>query len=206
MHCLTRFPHATISALTLLAVLGCGPPPEPYDRTSGSVGGKADDPAASCGGIDDIPCPDGQRCFHDPVTDHCSPAQAGSSCLGTCRFQCGGTAGGWITCPTSDLACVDDPTDSCDPTVGADCPGVCLPAPAPLTCQQRLEQFIAAHRSCSADSECVPICTLGVSCDGRSINQAGADAFQSELGDCVYARCMRPCSLIRRCSAGQCSP
>jgi hypothetical protein len=36
---------------------------------------------------------------------------------------CGGIAG--IKCP-DDQICVDDPSDSCDPTRGgADCPGIC---------------------------------------------------------------------------------
>jgi len=48
------------------------------------------------------------------------------------KLICGGIAG--FQCP-DDYTCVDDPTDSCDPkNSGADCIGVCQPAPAKPQC------------------------------------------------------------------------
>lgn len=52
-----------------------------------------------------------------------------------CVRQCGGFAG--IPCP-GGYACVDDPTDSCDPAAGgADCIGICVEAPRPQACGSR---------------------------------------------------------------------
>ncbi len=49
----------------------------------------------------------------DTTTDTCKMVQP----------SCGGIAG--IACPSGE-SCVDDPSDSCDPTAGgADCPGLC---------------------------------------------------------------------------------
>jgi len=113
----------------LLAIVGCGPPPEPYERTRGGVGGKADDTPAPCGDTagGQIGCPGGQICVRDPG---CDPKRQ-PVCPGICKpAPCGGTAGGWLGCPDGQI-CVDDPTDTCDPTgnVGADCPGICQPLP-----------------------------------------------------------------------------
>lgn len=44
------------------------------------------------------------------------------------RRFCGGIAG--IACPAG-LRCVDNPDDGCDPRVGADCGGVCVPRRGP---------------------------------------------------------------------------
>jgi hypothetical protein len=38
---------------------------------------------------------------------------------------CGGLAYG--KCSGQNVACVDDPTDTCAPRSGADCPGICQP-------------------------------------------------------------------------------
>jgi hypothetical protein len=73
--------------------------------------------------------PEDVRCGGFTTNPHqCAP---GYSCIlahipdvpGTCEKHCGGIAG--IKCDAG-FTCVDDPTDSCDPTKGgADCGGVC---------------------------------------------------------------------------------
>lgn len=91
---------------------------------------------SSCGGIVGDVCPPGQVCIDDP-TDTCDQATGGADCIGQCVDDCttdpngcggsfcGGFAG--ILCPAGQM-CIDDPTDSCDPTLGgADCGGICVP-------------------------------------------------------------------------------
>jgi hypothetical protein len=61
----------------------------------------------------------------------CMAATAGVSIVheGGCapRRVCGGLAN--VPCPKSSV-CIDDPTDTCDPTQGgSDCSGICVPAP-----------------------------------------------------------------------------
>ena len=49
------------------------------------------------------------------------------SCAAVAPLSCGGIAG--IACP-SNLVCVDDPKDNCDPAQGgADCSGICVDGP-----------------------------------------------------------------------------
>ncbi len=121
-------------------------------------GGKADDGEDFCelfgwygdGECDDF-CP-----AHDP---DCSPACPATGVLCTtdcpesgrlpggapCTFgdfdtetcECNSIpCGGWIgACPSADLECVDDPSDSCDPAAGGrDCSGICQPAPETPEC------------------------------------------------------------------------
>ena len=62
-------------------------------------------------------------------------------------IACGGFAG--IECPDG-LTCVDDPNDDCDPdNGGADCGGICEPAPAPTYCGG------FANIACPKDQVCV---------------------------------------------------
>jgi hypothetical protein len=90
-----------------------------------------------CGGFLARPCPAGLMCVDRPG-DACDPAHGGADCPGICvldlppvpstpdttPIQCGGFAG--LRCPDG-LVCIDDPSDSCDPTMGgADCAGICV--------------------------------------------------------------------------------
>ena len=79
---------------------------------------------APCGGLAGLQCPAGQVCVDDP-RDACSPAV---DCASVCvkPVFCGGIAG--IPCPDGQT-CVDDPRDDCAPPNGADCGGLCAPAP-----------------------------------------------------------------------------
>jgi hypothetical protein len=67
-------------------------------------------------------------CDGQTYPNSCNAAAAGVAVVhtGACapaKTQCGGIAG--IQCPGSGR-CVDDPSDSCDPTMGgADCIGIC---------------------------------------------------------------------------------
>src|SRR2546423_832122 len=87
---------------------------------------------ASCG----ICTPPGNGCIQiacvPDVTDPCATVRckAGTHCdAGACvadptKVFCGGFAG--IQCPDGS-ACVDDPSDGCDPNAGgADCGGMCV--------------------------------------------------------------------------------
>ena len=90
--------------------------------------GECEPEPAFCGGIANIPCPDGQSCIDDP-NDGCDPNAGGADCGGICIDPpqpafCGGIAG--LPCPEGQ-SCVDDPSDDCDPnTGGADCGGMCV--------------------------------------------------------------------------------
>lgn len=96
-----------------------------------------------CGGIAGFPCPPGLTCVDRP-NDECDPQQGGADCEGMCVREekpptCGGIAG--TPCPPG-YECADDPGDDCDQNHGADCPGICRPAPNP---------------GCSSDADCVVI-------------------------------------------------
>ncbi len=52
------------------------------------------------------------------------PAPAPDVAPSTDKVFCGGIAG--ILCPKGQR-CVDDPDDACDPAIGADCGGMCVP-------------------------------------------------------------------------------
>jgi hypothetical protein len=53
------------------------------------------------------------------------PFLSTAGCLITCWFEplCGGIA---ATPCEGDLVCIDDPSDDCDPSTGADCSGICV--------------------------------------------------------------------------------
>ncbi len=77
----------------------------------------------ACGGftLNSHQCPVGYSC-QLPIAQPDVP--------GKCVQRCGGFAG--IQCSDPDEACVDDPTDTCDPkNGGADCGGICQPKSAP---------------------------------------------------------------------------
>jgi hypothetical protein len=114
----------------------------------------------------------------------CEAAAAGVSVShdGACRPQgpfCGGIAG--IPCP-EDLACVDDPSDDCDPkNGGADCGGICVPR-TPNPCATVL---------CQTGTQCVvkdgqPICVPrgGPTC-GSNVCPAGQVCCNASCGICT---------------------
>lgn len=110
-------------------------------------------PEVTCGGIAGKPCPGMGKCVDNPK-DSCDPATGGADCGGICSCiekvlctkgstfdsspsvcacvpsttppsgpSCGGFTG--KPCPGAGK-CVDDPSDTCDPTKGgADCGGIC---------------------------------------------------------------------------------
>jgi hypothetical protein len=118
-----------------------------------------------CGGFPGFPCPPGLTCIDDPGDD-CDPLQGGADCAGKCVRQeepqrCGGLAG--MPCPDG-FECLDDPQDDCAPPDGADCGGICRPAPNP---------------PCASDADCVAIgapcriCPDGAAACPRSLCENG---------------------------------
>jgi hypothetical protein len=136
----------------------CGiEPPEPEGEPCGGIAGLACDdgelcqyaPEQMCGAADQL-----GECVVQPevciqlfapvcgcdgqtYSNACFAAAAGTSvahegeCAPAGKF-CGGIAG--FPCPDGQV-CVDDPNDDCDPeNGGADCGGVCVPAPEPEPC------------------------------------------------------------------------
>ena len=109
-------------------------------------------------------CKSDEICVADP-NNPCDPTTG--KCPGICvanskPLSCGDVVGN--TCPAG-YACVDDPSDDCTPdSSGADCPGVCEPAPVP---------------QCTADADCgqilvpCPLCPDGTSACPRSECQNG---------------------------------
>ncbi len=81
----------------------------------------------ACGGhtIHPHSCPAGYACEGAGL-----PVDAPGQCVPTpAEERCGGITG--KQCSKSTDVCVDDPSDSCDPAQGgADCGGICQPAPA----------------------------------------------------------------------------
>ncbi|KAI4188731.1 MAG: hypothetical protein LQ346_005253 [Caloplaca aetnensis] len=108
------------------------------------------------------PCPTGQKCTVLPgistmQTGYCAVPVAPQPAF------CGGF--GNIQCAGPDEICVDDPSDTCDPTTtGRDCGGICVAAPPKPV--QRL-----------CDSRGLPPCVLGETCvhDPKSPCGAAAD-------------------------------
>lgn len=76
---------------------------------------------------------------------------------------------------------------------------------AAMDCKARLDGFVAAHSSCTSDADCTPLCTLGASCDVRSVNTAGKDAFGGTFGNCAFPQCHTLCRTTGQCTAGQCN-
>jgi hypothetical protein len=73
-----------------------------------------------CNGIASLTCPQGLFCSEVPLSpgeDAVSLCVPPSPCVGIGSFSC----------PYWTQACSDDPTDSCDGSVDASCPGICLP-------------------------------------------------------------------------------
>lgn len=94
-----------------------GPAPDAGFRDGGTG-------QVECGGFVANPgvCAANEICVDNPNT--CSQAL---DCPGVCASTspgCGGIAG--LQC-TNGGACVDDPRDSCNPVIHADCSGVCIP-------------------------------------------------------------------------------
>jgi hypothetical protein len=90
-------------------------------------------------------CAAGDTCIPEqpPCAVSCCPPNAPCTPDAPPCARCGGLAG--LACPAGSM-CVDDPTDNCDPAVGADCQGVCVP--------ERPKQ-------CTKDADCP---ALGVPC------------------------------------------
>ena len=141
-----------------------------------------------CGGISGEICPPGTVCIDMPG-DACDP-QTGADCGGICvpdvgPKRCGGFAG--EVCAFGEK-CVDDPNDDCDPNSGgADCGGICQPAPT----------------ECTSDAECAP---LPLPC---SFCPDGARVCPS-VG-CVSGRCevaMPACPALMDCAVdpARCQP
>jgi hypothetical protein len=83
-----------------------------------------DETPVFCGGLANIPCPDGMRCIDDP-TDDCDPANNNYDCAGMCVSTCHSDTGG--PCAAGQ-ACVPDPWVNCGPDTNCVGAGLCLPA------------------------------------------------------------------------------
>ena len=66
-----------------------------------------------CGGIGNLPCPEGFTCVDDP-RDDCDPESGGRDCGGICRPTCGTTVCG------SDEFCCNESCGICAP-IGGSC-------------------------------------------------------------------------------------
>ncbi len=66
-----------------------------------------------CGGIGNLPCPEGFTCVDDP-RDDCDPESGGRDCGGICRPACGNTVCG------SDEFCCNESCGICAP-IGGSC-------------------------------------------------------------------------------------
>jgi len=157
------------------------------DGGGGSVDGGATGP--TCGGIAGKPCPGMGKCVDNP-NDSCDPAKGGADCGGICscietvlctkgsKFDsspsvcacvpevtpppattCGGFTG--KACPGMGK-CVDDPSDSCDPTKGgADCGGICSCIETVLCTKG--SKFDSSPSVCACVPEkpvCGPVCLI----------------------------------------------
>jgi hypothetical protein len=162
----------------------------------------------TCGGIANLPCPDGKVCVEDP-NDTCDPNNGGADCPGMCIpfKQCGGFAG--FPCGDGEI-CVDVPNDSCDPeNGGADCPGQCIPNPtcSPVMCELYCENgFAKDENGCEicACNEPVPTNTCKGQCGGPSADKSCyCDSLCKQYGDCCsdYAEA---CTSTRTPASGQC--
>jgi hypothetical protein len=71
-----------------------------------------------CGGIGNLPCPEGFTCVDDPLDD-CDPATGGADCGGICRPICGDTVCG------AGVSCCNASCGICAPTGGSCIQEVC---------------------------------------------------------------------------------
>ncbi|MBI1817633.1 MAG: Ig-like domain-containing protein [Deltaproteobacteria bacterium] len=118
------------------------PTPSPRPHPHGSIppprSTPTPTPTVSC-------CATGDTCIPEqpPCAVSCCPPNAPCASDTPPCPRCGGLAG--LACPAGSM-CVDDPTDNCDPAVGADCQGVCVPE---------------KPKQCTKDADCP---ALGVPC------------------------------------------
>ncbi len=146
-------------------------------------------------------CPPGTAVATPACTDAggapgCSPSgqPACVSLPASCDLTSEATA---CTCFSADPCSVGTCTGGSAPgTVGCFCPPACDMA--------TVDAFVAAHRSCTRDQDCVPLCTLGASCDTQSVNQAGATAFKSMFAGCPFPQCAIACPAGTCDSTGNC--
>ena len=109
------------------------------------------------------------------------------------KIFCGGFAN--LPCPTG-MTCADDPTDDCNPNKGgADCGGVCRPAPK-AKCEHQPSEYVALGDQCQlVKFACVPGsvpffdscgcgCTAGIACGGNSCG-SGEYCCNSSCGICA---------------------
>ncbi len=151
----------------------------------------------ACGGrtVNPHVCPSGYQC---------EGAALAVDGTGKCVKRCGGIRG--LTCDGTDI-CVDDPSDSCDPTHGgADCMGSCRPA----ICSGQTARCAAGFHwdqwacNCVENTSCGGFagfpCPSGKSCvddprDSCDPNGGGADC----PGICIASNDCR----VTGCGAGQ---
>ncbi len=112
----------------------------------------------------DAECAPGQVCVN-AANEMCDPDDPATRCVGVCVADnqpraCGGIAG--ETCPEG-YTCVDKGGDDCTPDTGADCPGICEPAP-PKECATDGE--CGGPFACATCSDGVRYCVAGGLCRG----------------------------------------
>ena len=173
----------------------CVPGPEP-----GACGSQT----CGVGQICVQPCYYGISCFPKNTNGLCPPGTA----LQDPSCTVGGGGGLPACTPNGQPVCRDLPA-SCDLTSPATACG-CFPSDpcsvgvcaggvegagtvscfCPNACDTAtVDAFVAAHKSCVSDQDCVAMCTLGASCDVRSVNKAGAAAFPTTFGGCPFPQC-----------------
>jgi len=145
-----------------------------------------------CGGIAAIQCPPGHTCeseadFPD-AGGICEPAPF-----------CGGFAG--IQC-ADGLICVDVPGDGCDPPQGADCGGMCVPAPTSCDASDCGPAPGAPTIECWDGSTAGPVCDLtdDGSCGWTIVQCPDAPAGPTCAGACGGAASGGQCWCDDLCS------
>jgi hypothetical protein len=133
-------------------------------------------------------------------------------------------AGGQPGCVASFApSCVDVPT-SCDlksaaalcdcfskdpcGAIGQTCTGNegpgqigCFCAPAGFCDAAAVSNFVAAHNGCMQDSDCIPLCEIGATCNLAGINKSAQALFSSTFASCTFGQCQLAC-IPSKCNLG----
>ncbi len=134
-------------------------------------------------------------CGHRRYGGHGEHCDKGHACPPPVQQFCGGIAG--ISCPGGG-ACVDDPSDSCDPAKGgADCGGICSCVETVLCIQGSHFDSSPAVCACVPDADpCASVrCAAGTHC----VASGSSAACQPDAVTCGGIAA-RPCPGSGRCA------